>query len=418
MRAIDDNTLNALSGSRAGDRIIVWPWYDGSPTLEEPLPVTKWSIGWDSSKLVNTFSCTVADKDGSLAPWRFDDVLGVGGARLQVIYEVGGGGQINLGWYRVTAPDPEEEWSVYRITEAGTTAEDSPLPAGQVLRMVPRGAVIQVESEELAGTLRSNQFLAPESPQKQPDNSPATIVSEIKRIAGDTVPVSIMDGVVDRTVSTKLVYKDDRLEAIQDLATRIGCDIRFNGDGMLEVYPLDATGSAGIVLKGGPRGLLMKVHHKQSYDGLYNIFVADGTNPGTQQPVRGMAMITGGPLRVDGPHGRYPKFYSSTMITSQTEADNYAAQMRDTQLAGMTIDLDVVCLPLPHLQQGDWATVYCPTPDGRVVPLTGRVLQASLSGSDKGVDPMSVTVQCNYNDVLVALGSASNYSISGPIKRK
>ncbi len=163
---------------------------------------------------------------------------------------------------------------------------------------------------------------------------------------------------------------------------------------------------------------------EQKYDGLYNEFVADGQlattasdGTSTQLPIRGYAAITSGPLRINGPHGRYPKFYSSTMLTTQADCDAYAVTMRDTQLAGLTTDLVVTCLPLPHVQHGDWVTVYNAVVDGRTVALTGRVKVMNLGFSNGTPDQMSLTVECSYADVQAAFSSGSNLSLAGPITR-
>lgn len=418
MRQIDPNTLAALSGSRSGDSLTVWVWYGGRLASADPLPISSARFSWDTTRQIQTVSLTIADKDGTLAPWLLEDPLGVGGSRLQVIYNVGGAGSVNIGWYRVTHSTPAESWVGYVIDEAGTVTPDSAIPPGKRLTHVSAGASISIEGDDLGTLIAKARFPAPESPQ----GGAPTIVGEIKRLVADIVPV-VTPGVTDRGVNKTLVYQDDRLNAVQDLCKRINCDYRFNGAGQLEVYPLTAQAPVAT-LKGGPEGLLVKVDRKQEYEGLYNEFYADGqyatTAPdgtATQIPIRGYAAITDGPLRVNGPHGRYPKFYSSTMLTTQAECDAYAQTMRDTQLAGLTTDLVVTCLPLPHIQQGDWVTVYNPVVNGRVISLTGRVKTMDLGFTNTAPDRMTLTVECTYADVQAAFNGASNLSLAGPVTR-
>ena len=419
MRQIDANTLAALYGSRAGDSLTVWAWYGGRLAWDTALPVESARFSWDTTRQIQTVSLTVADKDGTLAPWLLEDPLGVGGSRLQVVYNVGGAGSIQVGWYRVTRSAPAENWVGYTIDEAGTVTPDSPVPKGKRLAHVSGGATISLEADDLGTLVGKARFPAPESPQ----GASPTIVGEVKRLLADIVPVVTTAGVTDRAVNKTLVYQDDRLNAVQDLCKRINCDYRFNGAGQLEIYPLTPQTPAAV-LKGGPEGLLVRVDRKQEYDGLYNEFYADGqyatTAPdgtATQVPIRGYAAITAGPLRTSGPHGRYPKFYSSTMLTTQAECDAYALTMRDTQLAGLTTDLVVTCLPLPHVQQGDWVTVYNPVVNGRVISLTGRVKTMDLGFTNTAPDRMTLTVECTYTDVQAAFSSASNLSLAGPLTR-
>lgn len=414
VRPIDPNTLAALHGSRTGDKLIVWSWYNGKLAWPTPLSVSSWSLDWDDSREAQALTLTVADPTGKLAPWLLEDPLGAGGARLQVIYQVGGAGVVNVGWYRVTQPQPDETWAAYTISEAGTVTPNTAVPPGARTVMQPMGATIQIQAYDLAAVVMNDRFLAPESPI----GASPTVVSEIKRLLLDRVPVTVLAGVTDRPVNLTLVYQQnaDRWAAVQDLASRIGAAVRMNGDGQCEVYPITST-TPVATLNGGPEGLLVKVNRSQQYDGLYNIFVADGTATvnGQQQPVRGTAQITSGPLRVDGPHGRYPKFYSSTMLATQAQADAYAAQMRDTQIAGLTTDLLVEALPQPHLQIGDLVTVANPRVDGMAVPLNGRLVKMGLRGAGVTVDRMPLTVRCDYAAVKAAFGSGTNNTIAGPI---
>lgn len=404
MRAIDKNTLNALYGSRSGDKVVVYAWYGGELAWPDPLPISAWAFNWDITRQVQKFSCAVTDESGSLAPWLLEDPLGVGGARLEVRYDVGGAGTINMGWYRISASTPSERWHSYVIDNLGQINEDIPLPSGKQLKMVPGGATIAVDAYDLALVAKKDRLLAPESPEA----GSMTIVSEVTRLMKYIAPVNVAAGVADRNVARNIVYERDRLDAIQDLCKRIFCDFRMNGDGHLEIYPVNLQ-SAPVVLQGGPGGLLVSVDRAQDMEGLYNRFVVDGTKTnedGSSLPIRSVAQIEDGPLSILGPHGRIPEFYSSTMIATQADADAYAQEMALTQLTGLTTDLQVVCLPLPHLQQGDWVQVANPMVDGEPVPLVGKVKTMTLkSGTGTAPAAMELTVQCSYWTVQSAIGS-------------
>lgn len=400
MRQIDSNTLNALTGSRSGEGISVYVWYGSRLAYPDPLPVASWAFSWDRTRQVQTFDMTVADKDGKLAPWLLEDPLGVGGSRLQVRYNVGGAGQISQGWYRVTAAEPDERWHSYIINEAGRVNPDSPVPAGRKQVMVSGGATIRVQADDLALVIKSDELLAPESPV----GDAPTVVGEVRRLAGGIVPVVTASGVVDRSVSKSLIYEKDRLDAIQALCRSIACDYRMNGDGQLEVYPL-APQTPAAVLRGGAEGLLVRVDRSQKYEGLYNRFVVRGT--ATDKPVQGIAEITSGPLRVGGPHGMVPKFYESNMIETQAQADAYAVTMRDTHLAGLTVDLKVTCLPVPHVQQGDWVQVGNPVVNGQSFTLAGMVKSINQPSSGTVPGACSVVVECAYADVQMVLGGVN-----------
>lgn len=398
MRPLDANTLNALSGSRSGESLTVYAWYGGRLAYPDPLPVSGANFSWDRTRQIQTFECTVADPDGKLAPWLLDDPLGVGGARLEVRHNVGGAGTIKQGWYRINRPEPEERWHSYIINEDGRINADSPIPRGKKQVLITGGATIRIQAADLGILLKNDRLLAPESPPNG-----ATVLSEIQRLCGLTVPVSIATGVSarDRAVNKTLVYERDRLDAIQSLCKSITCDFRMNGDGQLEVYTIIPQDPVAT-LQGGTGGLMVGVDRSQQLDGLYNIFVVTGTAD-QERPVRSIAMIETGELQVDGPHGRYSTFYESNMIGSQKQADDYAKEMRDTFLSGLTIDLKVECLPVPHLQIGDWVNVGNPVVNGQAVQLKGMIKSISQPWAGTVPGRATVVVECAYADVQTVM---------------
>jgi hypothetical protein len=398
MRLVDADTINSLNGSRAGESLTVYAWYNGRLSYPDPLPVSDARFSWDRDRQVQSLSLTVADPDGTLAPWLLDDPLGVGGARLQVRHNVGGASPIPQGWYRITAPAPAERWRSYLIDEAGRINTDSPIPNGKKEVLISGGATIQLQAADLGILLKNDRLLAPESPK---GGSP-TVLSEIRRLAGVTVPVVTTAGVVDRAVPRNTIYERERLDAIQALCKSITCDYRMNGDGQLEVYSLAAQAPVAT-LRGGAEGMLVQVDRSQELEGLYNTFVVDGT-ANNDRPVRAIAEITSGPLRVDGPHGRYTTFYESNLISTELQARNYAESMRDTHLAGLTVTLRVTCLPVPHLQQGDWVNVGNPVVNGQHVTLAGMIRSIDQAWTGTTADSCTVLVECSYADVQNVIG--------------
>lgn len=406
MRYMDQNTLNALTGSRTGDGITAYVWYNGALAWPDPLPITAWTASWDITRQVQQLTMTVTDTTGRLAPWLLEDPLGAGGSMLQVTYQVGGAGTVNLGWYRIAKSVPDESWRAYTIDELGRINPDSPIPSNKRQVMVTGGASIQLTAYDMGILAANSRLLAPDSPR----GTAPTIVTEVRRLMDGIAPVIFMPGVTDRLVNKTLIYQNDRLNAVQDLCKRINADYRFNGNRQLEIYPLTPQTPVWTVT-GGTQGALVSVDRSQDLSGLYNIFVVRGTRPVTnadgstgQVPIQAVQQILAGPLRVDGPHGKYPTFYESNMITNQDDANDYANVMMTTQLAGLTTDLVIVCLPHPGLQQGDWVTVIAPTTNNAQVSLTGRVKTMQLGSNGTTVAAMTLTVECSYADVQKALG--------------
>lgn len=407
MREIDETSLQLLNGSRTGDRLRCWVWYDGELAWESPLPVDKWSLDWDATRQIQgVLKIDVTDSSGQLSPWLPDDILGVGGSQVQVEYHVGGGGMINMGWFRITSADPEDEWKAYLIPDYGARHPDSNIPPDTLLKSVPMGSIIPVDADDLTINVKNDRLLAPESPR---GTSP-TVLGEVERLLKDIIPVTVLEGVTDRSVPKSVIYERERLDAVEDLLARVDAAYRMNGNGEFEVYPLAPQPSVWTI-RGGEQGALVRVKRTMKLDGLENMFVSDGTRKSKNSkgedvdlPVRGIAKIGAGPLRDGGPHGRYTAFRSSPLITSQAIAIEDAQTFRDNQVKNQTIDLVVSCLPHPAIQTGDFVTVAHPVIDGRRLDLVGRVKNMKLSGANDTIDPMTLTVTCDANMVMMIMG--------------
>lgn len=402
MRQIDENGLRALRGSRAGDKVIGYARYGSTVTYADPLPITSYSFSWDKSRQIQQVNLSIADNTGRLAPWLLDDPLGVGGSVIDLRYAIGGTDtQVNLGPYRIKSSRPDERWSAYVIDERGKVHDaDYPLAKDKAIKYVPGGATIDIVAYDIGRTIKRDRLVAPESP---PTTGTPTVVSEVKRLLADICGVTVAAGVGDITVSSNIIYERDRMDAVQDLCKRIFCDFRITGEGLVEIYPL-LPQTPVATLQGGPEGLLVKVDRSQDDEGLYNRFVVDGMQD--TRPIRSIVDIDSGVLGVRTPYGRVPEFYSSNMIATQEQADAYAVQMATTQMSGLTTDLMVTCLPMPHLQHGDWVTVANPVVDGEPVPLVGQIKSMTLkSGKGLAPAPMDLVVECSYWAVQSAIGA-------------
>lgn len=398
MLDIDSESRSALEGSRPADEVIVWVWFDGALAWPDPLHVVSWSRSGSaesSSKIQQQVKLTIADPSGELSPWRFDDVLGVAGTLLQVMYKIGGAGVGNVGWFRVEGNAPEESFTRYTLPEYGLVVPDSETAPHERDRYVSSGAVVEVDAVDLTIFPDRDKLLAPESPK----GSSPTIISEIRRLVDDYFPVVVHPDVVDRPVAKTLVYERERLEAVQDLASRIDARYRMTGDGELEIYPL-APGP--VVWRVAPMAGLVSVGRAQSTDGLYNFWLVTGKEDAKGKAVTGSASIMSGPLRVDGPHGRVPFEYSSEMITTTAQAVAYAETLRVRQEQTLAVELAVVTAPRPELQAGDRIEVGCPVKEGHVIYIPGEIVSISSSGSPIP-GPTSLRVSCAYADVMAAL---------------
>jgi len=396
VRLIDEATLQALEGSRPADSLVVWAWRDGSLLVGEPLQVVDWSAqdeAGDSVKVGQRLSLTVADPDGTLGAWRFDDPLSAAGTRLQVVYRVGGAGAVNFGWFRVTSNEPEEVVDSRVINEYGLMVPDG-VEAPHERRVYVTSGRVRLEAVDLTYGVDQDRFESPQSPAPH-----STVLGEFARLTAEHFPVVVDPGVTDRGISSKTVWDRERLEACQDMLALVSARYRMGGDGECHVYPLVSE----PVLTVEPGASLVSVSRKQSVDGLYNRWVVEGKDKDSGQPVRAEVQISAGPLRWGGPHGRVPFFYSSEMVDSYDSAAAYARQLRADFLAGLAVELSVEVPPRPELQAGDRVRVGCPVGGGHVAYFPGAISSIRRSGSTVP-GGTSLTVSCSYADVSAALG--------------
>lgn len=378
MRYMTETALSALTGSRSGERLVAHVWYDGRIAASD-LDVTDWTITSDGSRQVrNQVSLTVADAEGTLAPWGVDDPLGVGGSKLQLVYVLSPTESVDLGWFRLTGSEPAENWLVKT--------------AGARAVWISGGASIPIQADDLTSVAVADRLLAPESPKPG-----ATVISEVQRLMRGIAPVTVHPDVEDRAVSMSLVIKRERMDAVEDLLTLISATHRMTGDGQLEVYPA-APSEPVWEVAGGEEGVMISIRRSQSASELYNAAISEGATPDGRQLI-GRAFETVGPLRWEGPHWRRPIFYSSPMLTTQAQVTADARRLLSSRLNGRTVDLQVTCLPHPGLQPGDVVVVASPTVTGAEMPLTGTVRSINLRGGAGGPAPMTMTVECSYEDV-------------------
>ncbi|QGZ16910.1 minor tail protein [Arthrobacter phage LittleTokyo] len=403
MLPIDDNTLEALAGSRSGDRLEVYAWYDGQLMLPDPLPLASWSLEWDGSaskQVQGVLSVTVDDPSGELSPWLYNDPLGVGGAELFCRYQVGGAGLVNRGWYRITKNAPKEAWYSREVRESGYVNEPgSSVTPGHRLVLVSGGASVPVTAEDRTVRLLLDEFVTPE----QPAAGSPTVVSEITRIVGDVVPLIFTD-VVDESVPSSVTYEGPRIDAVMDLAARAGARLRMTGEGELEVYT--PSTSPVWTVAGGPAGALINIDREQDVAALSNVGVVrgeyktkDSTGQDVTKPLTGISQVTDGPLRVGGPHGKITRALESKLLNSQSAVDKAAGTLLTNYLGSLTLDLEVTCLPNPALQIGDWVTVTHPVVGRSALPLNGEVLKMRLSSDGSAVGAMVLTVRCSAAQV-------------------
>lgn len=342
-------------------------WYDGE-LIAEDLPIISGSITLDSSRAIHgAGNLVIGSPDGTFVPRGWNAPLAPFGSEIQVRCglqaAVGSTELFSLGWYRLETSKPDEWWGSYPHP---TDPDAPPL-------WVCKGVKVTTDASDHMSYVDRYKFLAPEAPA-----SLTSVLTEIRRLARDTVPIADWTGIGDAPIPATISYQSSRLQAIQDLADVLGRVARMDPDGALMLYPKTSTGPAVWTVEVGPNtGKIMNWDRPLTSAGLYNAVVSSGATP-EGIPVQGIVVEAGGPLRWGGPFGRVPYLYSSPLITSQAAADADAETrlsrlirervvpvvVRTAPNFALLLD-DVVELALPDSTlTGPVSTITWPVPQG------------------------------------------------------
>lgn len=149
----------------------------------------------------------------------------------------------------------------------------------------------------------------------------------------------------------------DRWQFCQSMATSMGMDLYFDGDGILTLKPVPSPVASQRVAEivEGTDGVLTGVSRRWTRQGTYNRVVATGeTTTEGVAPVRGVATDDNplSPTYYYGDFGRVPAFYVSEMITTTAQANDAAAGQLATQL-GTARQVSFGSIVNPALEPGD-----------------------------------------------------------------
>lgn len=376
MRDLPDGLMENQYGSLSDGRIQFSAWYDGRIVIPD-VPIVEWSQDFSGGQQVaGSTQITVEDETGELAPWGVDEPLGVGGAILQsrlVLDTV----SVPLGWQRIVSSSSTEVW---RLSPVGNL-------------WISGGASISVEAQDMTAVVANSKFVSPEKAL-----SANTVIPEIRRLLLGIMDVTFVseEQFLDQPIPLTLTYRDERMDAVEDLIAALGASYRVSGTGQLVVYMPSKT-SVWTVEPGEFAGSLINVSRSQSMTGLKNLIVTRNTLDGGVE-LQAAAEESSGPLRTTGPHGRFPEFVQADFATNQYDMTEAAHQALEASLRSRTMVIPLETIFHPGLEVGDWITVNCPVTTGQTVPLEGRVSSISYGGSRVPLT-MAVELTCDLRSV-------------------
>jgi hypothetical protein len=208
------------------------------------------------------------------------------------------------------------------------------------------------------------------------------IMSTLVRQVYPNVVIVWDDATDASTLTRSLIAEEDRFAFLDDLVRSVGKVWYFDQIGQLSIKTPPSPSNPVWEVASGAGGALVALSRKLTRDGVYNAVVAQGEATDTQAPVRAVAYDnnTNSPTYFYGRFGPVPRFYSSSFITTQSQAQNAAATMLRTQL-GLAYNVDLTAVPNPALEPYDPVTVRVPLEGARIHVLEAVTVPLTVKGA-------------------------------------
>ncbi len=211
---------------------------------------------------------------------------------------------------------------------------------------------VTVTAPDRAQRVIRDRFLTPRG-----GDTSKTIPGMIEALIQESIPGAVVQDLSgDATmVRSGVVWERERWDAIDELATSIGCVVYTDPAGDFVIAPEKTTADpADWTVSTGATGVLLDGTRSTVLEGVYNVVVATSAPTDGEAPVLGIAEDTNplSPTRVDGPLGRVPRFYSSPLLATNAQALS-AAQSILARALGLRGSLELSTLVNPALEAGD-----------------------------------------------------------------
>lgn len=151
------------------------------------------------------------------------------------------------------------------------------------------------------------------------------------------------------------VWERDRDKAILELAQSIGARVYFNALGVAVVEPISGVHADPYWSVGtGPGGVRLRKARGIARGNTYNVAVVTGESTTDAPPVYGVARDDSPTSRTrwGGPFGKRPRFYTSSLVTTNAQAQAVADSMV-VGVTGIVETHELEALPHPGIEGYD-----------------------------------------------------------------
>lgn len=201
------------------------------------------------------------------------------------------------------------------------------VPLGRFLitSVEPGPSTVRVTGKSLLQRLEEDRLTEPMAPDPA-----GSMSSELRRLVGSRMGL-IIDPALRDYPCPSMTWGESRIDAVYEIARAWPAVVREGGDGILYLSPPtpDPTSRPELRLSDGAEGTVVGVAASVSRDKIYNRVVARGQESSDEgaPSFQAIADQMTGPMRVDGPYGVVPRFFSSPLITSIAQAKSTAEAM-------------------------------------------------------------------------------------------
>jgi len=212
-----------------------------------------------------------------------------------------------------------------------------------------------LRADDLAADVVAARF---EQPMASSRSLFATYVYEIQRLITDALPgAEFGTGELTDSVVPSLVWDEDRGQALDDLASAIGCRWYALGDGSFVIRRLDYSPAAPVQeFRDGPGGLMSRARISRTRDGAANSVVVVSERLDGSDPVRVVRRDNrpSSPTRWGGLFGRVVRIVKVQTPQTQNEAQLLAGAQLSASVA-LTEQWSCTVVPDQSIEPGDTA---------------------------------------------------------------
>lgn len=212
--------------------------------------------------------------------------------------------------------------------------------------------LISFDLDDRMATIIDSRFMQPR--QWLTGTTVGEIINEVVLEVYPDAVIVWDDDSDESQLGRSLIAEESRLEIIKTLAEGLGKIFYWDELGRLVFRDIPSETDIIWTVNAGPDGVMVSSDRSLSRERVYNAVVVTGEGADEITPVRAVAVNAqeSSPTFFGGPFGRVPRFYSSSFITTQSQAEGAAVNLLRQSL-GSPYDVGLSAVPNPAVRPYD-----------------------------------------------------------------